>query len=139
MKITVKTIEGKSCDLEVEGYYIIESVKEKIEERMDIPVDQQQLIFNGRELQDSHTLNDYNVMRNATLQMEMVGGLLVGGGCDLPKSFVDNTRKDAIRTLDFTSTAPDWRIATNGINIKGIGKNRNCRAYGVMTVHEVGG
>lgn len=53
MKITVKTLQGKMVDFEVEASDSIEIIKKKIEEQLKIPTDQQKLIHYGKVLGDN--------------------------------------------------------------------------------------
>ena len=69
MKISVDFLTGKTFTLEVEGSDTIENVKAMIQGREGIEVGQQRLIFDGRQLEDSRTLAEYNVSDGSTVQI----------------------------------------------------------------------
>jgi len=55
--------------VEAEEEDTIEDIKNKIMEKEGVPVDQQRLIFGGKQLDSDKTLADYDVQEDSTFHM----------------------------------------------------------------------
>ncbi len=81
-QIFVKTLTGKTLTLALEmKTTTIYEVKQELEDMTGTSVNEQRLIFAGKQLEDGRTLGDYNVQRESTLHMVL---RMCGGGCVEP-------------------------------------------------------
>jgi ubiquitin-like protein Nedd8 len=69
MQLKVKTLTGKELELNVEKSDAVLRLKELIEQSEGIGVDQQRLIFNGKQLADDKTVEFYNFSAGDVLHM----------------------------------------------------------------------
>jgi ubiquitin C len=69
MQLFIKTLTGMTITLEVEPSELIESVKQRIQEKHGFPAEQQHLIFAGKEMRDERSIADCNVGKKSTIHM----------------------------------------------------------------------
>ena len=109
----------------------ISELKVQVEEKTGVGKFYQNLIYNGRYMQDREfgvelTFGDYQVRRDATI---MLATKLPGGiGNFISLNFANLTSGDKFLPIDFAATAPNWRQVDEGVNFEGSCSNVSCVA-----------
>ncbi len=125
MQIFVKTLTGKHANLEVEPTTLVEEVKAMLQALEGYPVEQQRLIFAGKQLEDGHMLQEYGIMRDSTLHLVLRADTpfpvtfdLNGGSADPQLEPMEVAPNTPVGTLTNILTPP-WVCAglTGGIRM----------------------
>lgn len=69
ISVTVKSVDGKVWQVEVRGEDSVERLKGIIQAKGKFPVDQQKMVFVGRELQDSLAIKDYGITQGSVIYL----------------------------------------------------------------------
>ena len=65
----VKTLTGKNIDISIDPNMTILQVKQQIYNRENVPVEQQRLVFQGKQLEDNNTISHYEIVNGSTLHL----------------------------------------------------------------------
>ena len=134
----VRTHTGKIITIKVKPSDTIENIKAMIQDRENIPLGQQKLTFSGRQLEDGHTLSNYNIKRESTLDLKWEIDI-----------FIRLTEKTCALTVDYSDTVenvkamikhkehvpPDQQILTfDGVILQDACKLYDCKVSSGSTL-----
>jgi len=125
--LEVKTLTGKTIEISIDITSTVEALKVAVQKVEGIPVDQQRMIYCGKQLEDGRPLIDYGIVDKSCLHLvlRLRGG---GGGPGFP--FADITQNHLAKNLQWSSYAPDWRYVTgDGLCVEGRCMNYQCVAW----------
>ncbi|CAF2893436.1 unnamed protein product [Rotaria sp. Silwood2] len=131
-EVFVKTLTGKTITVSIDSEETVDSFKSKVESKEGIPVDQQRIIFAGKQWENERILSDYFICTESTVHLV----LRLRGGEDksTEASFVDLSDESKIKKIEWSSEAPPWRTANVGLCLEGKCKNSSCKAFNCSVI-----
>ncbi|CAA0813374.1 Ubiquitin-like superfamily protein [Striga hermonthica] len=69
LHVNIKTLDSRIFSFLVDRNTLVSAFKEKIAQKISVPVGQQRLIFRGKVLKDDHILSEYHVEHGDTLHL----------------------------------------------------------------------
>ncbi|KAG2219604.1 hypothetical protein INT45_004855 [Circinella minor] len=115
VKLFVRKLTGKTLPIFIDvTTESIEELKRMIEYYEGTPLDQQRLIFAGKQLEHKRLLRDYHIRKGD--KIHLVLRLLGGGG--MLTMFADVSDSEGIRRFTYSDDAPKGRTVINGTNIE---------------------
>lgn len=75
-QIFVRNVTGKTITITVTNTMPVTALKELVQEKTNIFVENQRLIYGGKQLEDDKVISDYNIVAEATLHLvfRLLGG-----------------------------------------------------------------
>ncbi|XP_024018726.1 DNA damage-inducible protein 1 isoform X2 [Morus notabilis] len=126
MKITVMTADEQIVSLDVDPHETVENVKALLEVETRVPLQQQQLLFNGREIRNSEKLSAVGVKDDDLVMMVSNAassgstndlGLNPDGSAVNPEAFQRQIRNDSNLLAQLLQNDPELAQAIGGDNL----------------------
>ena len=123
IQINIVTLQGDVYHFFIVDTLSVEELKEIIQNEQGILIDEQRLILEGSQLNDSQLLKDYDIRDGSTIHLVL---RLRGGG--FAESFTFNGLNNQVK-VQFSDKAPSWRIVKQGISWIGNCNNSTCPIF----------
>jgi len=85
----------------------VRELKRQLQDKVEVPADQQRLLLSGKQLGDSNTLQESNVSIGSTLHLVLA---VQGGLSSAPFKFVDVSNSNALEREEFSDQAPRYLL-----------------------------
>ena len=69
IQVFVRTVSGVTVTIDVEPNITVEMLKAKIQDKQEIPLEHQRLIYLSKQLENKRTLAEYNIQHGATIDL----------------------------------------------------------------------
>ena len=69
IQVFVKSLTGKTVAIEMEHAGTVAELKRKVHVKEGIAVDQQRLVYAGKQLEDERTIEDYGIGNETTIHL----------------------------------------------------------------------
>ena len=117
------TTTGKTVTLEVHPDNTIEDLKQHLED--SFPLHKQRLVFNGKKLEDGHTLSYYNIQNESTLHHSLKGYIFVKVYYGHPTYLIEVEPAESIKSVkqkfyvkSGVSPGSSQHLSLNGMTLK---------------------
>ena len=106
----------------------VQKIKETIQEKGNIPIDEIVLIYKSKILKDDEILKDLKIENNSKLHCH-TSNSIIGGGSPFGLDMANIANKEGLEKRNFGKNGKKWNRITKGLNIEGVCNNSNCEAY----------
>ena len=124
IKIFVSVPAGKTVTLEVDPNDFIDDVKMKIQDKEGIPPQSQNLILNGKILEDGHSVRYYKIQGKSTLRLDLKSGRI-----GTMQIFINNLQSRRVITVEVKPDSSIEDVKNQIKDIEGIFPEQQCLIF----------
>jgi len=80
MRIFIKALNGREITVDIQPTDTVKVLKRKVHDKLQVPPDNQRLLYSASQLEDKKTLDDYGIEANGTIHfvVRVPGGSING-------------------------------------------------------------